>query len=106
MVKDTLRECLARSLLAESSHETKRFCHWQVCLHLEERSTLTRVFFENLTTTRLHAIVHATHGILRASDLNQKHRLLESGLGSHFSCEAATTSRRHDLSCTSVNGIS
>merc|ERR1712100_183486 len=64
VVKDALREGLTTGLLTQSCNETERLSDGKVCLDLKQRSSLTRIFLEPLTATRLHAGIHTTHCIL------------------------------------------
>merc|ERR1712072_1320254 len=72
VVENTLWERLSAGLLAESRHKSERLCDWQVSLHLNKRSSLTRILLKHAATPQIHARIHSTHGLLWTCDLNQE----------------------------------
>mmetsp|Transcript_4857 Transcript_4857/g.8126 ORF Transcript_4857/g.8126 Transcript_4857/m.8126 type:complete len:221 (+) Transcript_4857:339-1001(+) len=59
-----------------------------------------------MSTTLGEDSIHITHGILRHRDVTQVDRFKDIGLGSQQRRKADTTRSRHDLSHTTVDGIS
>mmetsp|Transcript_12160 Transcript_12160/g.21985 ORF Transcript_12160/g.21985 Transcript_12160/m.21985 type:complete len:221 (-) Transcript_12160:1727-2389(-) len=59
-----------------------------------------------MSTTLCEDSIHITHGILGHRDITQVDRLEDVGLSSQHGRKADTTRSRHDLSHTTVDGIS
>jgi len=106
MVKDLLWEGLATGTGTEIGSETERLVDGEVSLDVEERSTDTLVLLEDVTSPSGKDTVDTTHGLLGNLDLDEVHRLEQSGLGKESGGVEDTTRGRNDLTTTTVNGIS
>jgi hypothetical protein len=73
--------------------------------HVEGSSGNLFLFVDD-TTSLVEALVDTTHGVDGGCDLSEEDGLLESGLSSELAGVVKTSSGRHDLSGTSVDGIS
>mmetsp|Transcript_1719 Transcript_1719/g.2053 ORF Transcript_1719/g.2053 Transcript_1719/m.2053 type:complete len:574 (+) Transcript_1719:18-1739(+) len=106
VIKRTLREGLSSSVGTKIGSESERLHNRQVGeeSHLGcSRSLLLR---EYVTTTTGEYSVYVTHGFLGNGNITEVYRLKKVGVGGHQRSEAHTTGGRHDLSHTTVNGIS
>lgn len=106
VVKDRLREGLARGGLAEIGVVAERLEDGKVGLDGEERRAGTLLFGEDVTTSSAQDAVDTTHGTLGHLNLRQEDGLLEGGLGKEGSRIEDTASGRDDLATTTVDGIS
>ena len=105
VVERALREGLATRVGTEIGRETKGFHDWQVRQERHLGRTGSLLLREDVTTTTGQDTVDITHGILRHRNVTQVNGLEETGLGHHHGRKADTTTGRHDLSHTTVNGI-
>mmetsp|Transcript_25046 Transcript_25046/g.53989 ORF Transcript_25046/g.53989 Transcript_25046/m.53989 type:complete len:483 (+) Transcript_25046:135-1583(+) len=106
MVKRALREGLSTSIGTKISSEAKRFHNREVSQQCHLGSSGPLLLREDVTTTLGEHTVHVTHGILWDRDVTQVDRLKDVWLSSQQRCEANTTGGRHDLTHTTMDGIS
>lgn len=106
VVEDGLREGLARGGLAQIGVETERLQNGEVGLDVEERGTRALLLVEDVTTTTGQDTVDTTHGLLGNLNLDKVDRLEKSGLSEEGRGVEDTTGSGHDLTGTTMNGIS
>mmetsp|Transcript_31114 Transcript_31114/g.56446 ORF Transcript_31114/g.56446 Transcript_31114/m.56446 type:complete len:293 (+) Transcript_31114:61-939(+) len=106
VVKRALRESLSSCIRTKVSSETERFHNWEVCQKSHLRGSGPLLLREDMSTTLGEDTVHVTHSILWNRDVTQIDGFKKIGFGSQQRGEADTTGGRHDLSHTTVNGIS
>jgi hypothetical protein len=105
VVEDHGREGLAGSVGTEIGSETERLVNGQVGLASEQRSTRTLDFLEDVTSPAGEDTVDTTHGLLGHLNLDEVVRLDNGGLGKQGRGVEDTTSGRHDLTGTTMDGI-
>merc|ERR1712072_812025 len=106
MVKHTLWECLARCSLTQLAHESEGLEHRQVSLEVVNRGARSLVLGEDVASEPVHGRVDAPKSTLWCCDVHKEDWLEQSRLGSQHACIHAATSGWHDLSTTTVDGIS
>lgn len=105
MGEDALRESLTTSVGTEILIETEGLSDRQVGLDVHHRSTDLIDFLEDLTTSLGEDVVDTTRLSSRNLDFAEVDGLNERRRTSEDTSTDDTTSRRHDLTHTSVDGI-
>eukprot|EP01083_Nonionella_stella_P280440 954062_1 len=106
MVERTLREGLSSSVRTKIGGETERLHNGQVSKESHLGCSRTLLLSEDVTTTTGENSVYVTHGILWNRNITEVNRLEKTGLGSQQRRKANPTGGRHDLSHTTMDGIS
>lgn len=106
VIEHTLGEGLARGGGTEVTVEAERLSDGEVSLDREHGGSGLLLLREDLATTLVEYRVDTADDGLRALDLDQEDRLLETGLGEQASGVADTTADRDDLSSTTMDSIS
>lgn len=105
VVEHHLRERLTTSVRAEVSVETERLVDGEVSLDVEQRSTGTLSFLEDVTSPAGEHRVDTTHSLLGNLNLDQEDRLLDTRVGEQGGGVEHTPGSGDDLTTTTVNGI-
>mmetsp|Transcript_147473 Transcript_147473/g.209339 ORF Transcript_147473/g.209339 Transcript_147473/m.209339 type:complete len:807 (+) Transcript_147473:64-2484(+) len=106
MVKDALREGLARSGTPEGSSEAKGLNDGQVGLAVDNGRTGPLLLREQMATTLVEHTVDAADGGFGGLDLHQEDGLQQGGGRGKLGSVQHTPASGDDLSSTSVDGIS
>lgn len=106
MIKDGLREGLARGGGTQVTVEAERLQDGQIGLDVEEGSTGSLLLVEDVTTTAGKDTIDTTHGLLGNLNFDQVDGLEQGGLGQQGRGVQDTTGSGNDLTTTTVNGIS
>lgn len=106
MIKDGLREGLARGGGTQVTVEAERLQDGQIGLDVEEGSTGALLLVEDVTTTAGKDTIDTTHGLLGNLNFDQVDGLEQGGLGQQGRGVQDTTGSGNDLTTTTVNGIS
>mmetsp|Transcript_33833 Transcript_33833/g.69070 ORF Transcript_33833/g.69070 Transcript_33833/m.69070 type:complete len:847 (+) Transcript_33833:272-2812(+) len=106
VIKRALREGLSASVGPEVSGEAEGLHDGQVGKEGHLGRTRALLLREDVTTTAGEHTVDIAHGLLGHRDVAEVDRLKEAGLSSEHGGEAHTTGSGHDLSHTTVDGIS
>ena len=106
MVETALGEGLSAGVGTETGGESEGLHDGEVGKqsHLGRAGAL--LLREDVATTLSEDTVHVAHGVLGDGNVAQVHGLEEAGLGVEHGGEAYTASGGHDLSHTTVDGIS
>ena len=106
VIEDRLREGLSRGGGTEISVEAEGLQDGEVGLDVEQRGTRALLLVEDVTTTAGKDTVDTTHGLLGDLNLDQVDGLEKGGLGQQGRGVQDTTGGGHDLTGTTVNGVS
>lgn len=106
MIKDGLREGLARGGGTQVTVEAERLQDGQIGLDVEEGSTGALLLVEDVTTTAGKDTIDTTHGLLGNLNFDQVDGLEQGGLGQQGRGVQDTTGSGNDLTTATVNGIS
>jgi len=106
MGEDALWEGLATSSLTEIGGETEGVRYWQVSLEGKHGGTGSWFFGDDNTSSSGEGTVDTTDDRLWAGNFDQEDWFDDSWLGSELSSGEDTSGSWHDLTSTSVDGIS
>jgi len=106
VIEDGLWESLSTGSLSEGRVETERLGNWEVSLHGEHWGTDSLLGSEHVSSSDVETRVDTTLGVLWALDLDQVHWLLKTWLGKESGGVTDTSGDWHNLSSSSVDGIS
>lgn len=106
MIEHTLWEGLPSGIAPQISGEPERLIYGQVSLDDEHRRTSHLHFFEDMSTPSVQHTINTTNSHLRTLDLALVYRFHQTWCRSQQAGIKAATSRRDDLSATSVDSIS
>jgi len=105
MVKDALREGLARSVRSEIGGETEGLIDGKEGLDVLE-GTRTTIFFGNdLASSSVEHAIDTTDDASRALDFDEVNGLHDAGFGGQGASINASTSGGDDLTSSSVDGV-
>lgn len=105
VVKDALREGLARGVGAEVSGEAEGLHDGEVSLDLVEGSSSALVLGKDVSTSSVEDSVDTTHGVLGALDVDEVDGLEETGLSGHLASVEATTHGGDELTTSAVDSV-
>ena len=106
MVEDALWEGSSGGGSSEDLGETEGLSDWKMCLHVDEWGTGNWLLGDDDTSSLGHGLVDGTDAVIWGLDLAKEDWLLELWFGGELGSVHDSSGGWHDLTGTSVDGIS